>query len=509
MYEVFTRLLNMSFTASVLVLFIIILRFLFKKVPKKYICVLWALVAVRLICPFGFSSVISAYNMLHQNTISKGQVEYFEYNQKTEKPELTFVLPALVSDIDSPDSMIIGTKSVDVYMPSVVYIWLFGALVMILYAVVGYAKLRKEVRASINKEGKIYVCDEINAPFIFGILKPRIYLPSGINGEVYEHVVAHERAHIKRLDYIWKPLGFILLSIYWFQPVIWIAYIFLCKDIEAACDEKVISNMDKESIAGYSQALLECASQRRMITVCPVAFGETDVKGRIRNVLNYKKPAFWVICISILACIVVAACFLTNPKENQEIPDNAEETLLDTAIQETAKQQDADAQEIAEQPDVNAQETMGILDKISYSEYTYELIFNFGGKFFLSEEFREPLHGDYVPKGWYMLGGEGECIDPSFSERETFKDGKLIAYDWLDNHSSCQAIKTFTVDEYSCCLYQYSFGLFTAPDLEKYPVNDPNSRYWVIFYTEGEGKPLYIKYFNSDYFTQEQAMENI
>lgn len=322
MYEVFTKLLNMSLMASILVLIIIVLRFALERAPKKFICILWALVALRLICPFSISSVFSAYNMLDKNTISSGQVEYFEYNEKTEKPQLTFEVPALVNDNYSPDSMTVGTKTSGVYMPTIVYIWLFGVFVMVAYALISYARLCKEVRASIKKDDNVYVCDEISSPFILGFIRPRIYLPSGISEEVREHVVAHEKAHIKRFDYIWKPLGFVLLSVYWFNPVMWIAYIFLCKDIEGACDEKVISQMDKESIASYSQALLTCAAQRRMITACPIAFGETDVKGRIKNVLNYKKPAFWIICISIVSCIVVAVCFLTNPKKdkNCEVP---------------------------------------------------------------------------------------------------------------------------------------------------------------------------------------------
>ncbi len=317
MYEVFTKLLNMSLTASIPVLFIILLRFVLKKAPRKYICIMWAIVALRLICPISISSTFSAYNMLHQNTVSTGQVEYFEYNGKTEKPELTFEVPALVNSNYSPDSMTIGTKTSGVYMPTVVYIWMAGMFVMFAYATVSNYYLRREVKASIKKKDNLYVCDEIKSPFILGIICPRIYLPSGISEEVKENVIAHEKAHIKRLDHFWKPLGFLLLSVYWFNPLMWVAYIFLCKDIEAACDEKVISKMNKEDIASYSEALLSCAFQRRMITACPIAFGETDVKGRIRNVLNYKKPAFWIIFISLFACIVVAVCFLTNPQKKE------------------------------------------------------------------------------------------------------------------------------------------------------------------------------------------------
>ncbi len=761
MYEIFAKLLNMSLTASIMVLAIIFLRFVLKKAPKKYVCVLWALVAVRLICPFSISSIFSAYNMLNQSTVSNGQVEYFEYNKKPEKPQLTFEVPALVNDNYSPDSMTIGTKTSGVYMPMVVYIWTFGVIIMATYATVSYARLSKEVKASIKKNDNIYVCDEITSPFILGFFNPRIYLPSGISEDVSENVIAHEQAHIKRLDYIWKPLGFLLLSVYWFNPLMWIAYIFLCKDIEAACDEKVISRLDKELIASYSQALLACASQRRRITACPIAFGETDVKQRIKNVLNYKKPALWIVCISVIACIAVAVCFLTNPNEEksnenvifgtyvksdlagdlmlywsgltingdgtfsyspsvissylgtgtwvtdddyiifsdegmgdirrevfqyidgklyyvagksaansmwgladgaeyiyrdiQDETEKREDEVWDYPIKDWVTAQDSNLDfmgwrdicnppeevvttlsttelaklairyplfpympsgatdseaeifigvyegyssifaELRKREDRNICILEAVADNIpdidawnsdilvseanwaeifveqylfvyskeltkeeidfylqvvadkteryyrnidenhtipglsfdeagiayrkgyegtddnssSLNEYTYELIFNFGGHFFLSDAYEEPVHGDYTPAGWYALGGEGECIDPYFYERETFVDGKLISYNWLDNHSECHYIMPFSVGEYSCCLYQYSFDLLTVPDIEKYPDAKSTAEHWVIFYTEGEGKPLYIKYFNCDYYTQEQAMENI
>ena len=649
MYEVFTKLLNMSLTASILVLIIMVLRVVLKKAPKKYICILWFLVAFRLICPFSISSSFSVYNVLQSNTVSNGQIEYFEYNGKTEKPQLTFELPALTKDDFSSDNRTVGTKTLGIYMPAVAYIWVFGVIAMAAYALISYSTVRKKIRASIKRNDNIYVCDEINSPFILGIIRPRIYLPSGITEEVRENVIAHEKAHIRRHDFIWKPLGFALLSVYWINPVMWVAYIFLCRDIEAACDEKVISKMDRAHIAGYSQALLVCATQRRMITACPIAFGETDVKGRIRNVLSYKKPAFWIICISVLICIVVAVCFLTNPEKDKgngevvfgtyakndsmENPmfswsgltinedgtftfspsvissymgagtwtvegdyvtfndigmgDNRKEVFrygdgklyyeadksasdsmwgLDDGAEYVLQTEDApgypvslisnngyywlsaereefwdkkyekakddvlpcfairniDYKSLAEvdymftkvperyRSDLDSKRNTEKGNAVSYGEYTDELVFNFGGKFFSSDDYKEPAHGDGAPEGWYALGGEGVfCNDPYFSERETFLDGKLIAYNYLDNHSDYKKIKLFSTGGFSCCMYQYSFDLFTAAELEKNPNADPTSEYWVVFYTEGEDKPLYMKYFNCDYFSQEQAVENI
>lgn len=316
MYEVFTKLLNMSLLASVLVLAVVLFRIVLKKAPKKIICALWILVAFRLICPISFSSSLSVFNVLNFGSGAGSRVEYFQYNEKTEKPALSFDLPGLVNDDLSTDSMTIGTRTAGVYLPTVMYVWMAGVIIMLSYALISYMKVRREVSASIKRTGNVFVCDEIKGPFILGVLRPRIYIPSGLNKSVEANVLAHENAHIKRLDFLWKPLGFLLLSVYWFNPVMWVAYILFCRDIEAACDEKVIEVLDKEGKAYYSEALLACASGRKMITVCPLAFGETDVKGRVKNVLNYKKPAFWIVLVAVISCAVVAICFMTNPEEN-------------------------------------------------------------------------------------------------------------------------------------------------------------------------------------------------
>ena len=332
MYYIFTRILNTSITASILVLAVMFVRFCLKRMPRKFICVLWGFVALRLICPISISSSLSALNLLHEKTDSSGQVEYFQYNEKAEKPELILEVPALVNDDLSTDSMTVGTRTSNIYLPTVMCIWILGIGGMQIYSLIGYYRLRKETKASIVCRDNIYVCDDIHSPFILGVIRPRIYLPSGMSETVKGNVIAHELAHIKRLDYIWKPLGFLLLSVHWFNPVMWGAYVLLCKDIEAACDEKVITGMDKDSIASYSEALLSCASQRRKITACPIAFGETDVRGRVKNIINYKKPAFWILCISVVACIAVGICFLTNPKTG----DKGEYELLKEASPESS-----------------------------------------------------------------------------------------------------------------------------------------------------------------------------
>ena len=320
MYDFFVKLLNMSLAASIIILVIVVLRLLLKKAPRNIICFLWVLVALRLILPFSIQSNLSVYNMMPSSAGTQGQIEYFQYNGKTEKPKVEFSVPALVNDNASPDSMTIGEHTSDLYLPPVISIWLAGVCVMLLYAIGSYLYLRKKVGASIPRREGLKMSDDISTPFILSILKPVIYIPSGMDEKTLNHVVAHEKAHIKRRDHWWKPLGYCLLTVYWFNPIIWLAYVLLCRDIEMACDEKVIRDMDKGSVAAYSQALLDCSFPRRRIAACPLAFGEVGVKERVKTVLNYKKPAFWIIIAAIVACAIVAVCFLTNPAANRYYP---------------------------------------------------------------------------------------------------------------------------------------------------------------------------------------------
>ena len=314
MANIFIDLFNMSITASYLVLAVVVARLLLKKAPKWINCLLWALVGIRLICPFSFESALSL--IPSSQTISVN-------NTSTGRP---FTVQSGVPVVDSNINEILGEKYYEgVTVPANTFadmtnvlaiVWIVGLFAMLLYGSISYLRLHKKVGASILLNNNIYYCDNIDTPFILGFFKPKIFVPSGITDEQISYIALHEKAHLKRKDHWWKPLGFILLSIYWFNPVLWVAYILLCRDIETACDEKVIKNMPNTEKKGYSETLVSCSVQRKMVMACPLAFGEVGVKQRIKSVLNYKKPAFWMIIFAVLLVAVVIACFLTNPDGN-------------------------------------------------------------------------------------------------------------------------------------------------------------------------------------------------
>ena len=314
MANIFIDLFNMSITASYLVLAVVVARLLLKKAPKWINCLLWALVGIRLICPFSFESALSL--IPSSQTISVN-------NTSTGRP---FTFQSGVPAVDININEYLGDKYYEgVTVPANTFsdmtnvlaiVWLVGLFAMLLYGSISYLRLHKKIGASILLNNNIYYCDNIDTPFILGFFKPKIFVPSGITDEQISYIALHEKAHLKRKDHWWKPLGFILLSVYWFNPVMWIAYILLCRDIETACDEKVIKNMPNNEKKGYSETLVSCSVQRRLVMACPLAFGEVGVKQRIKSVLNYKKPAFWMIIFSVLLVAVVVACFLTNPDRN-------------------------------------------------------------------------------------------------------------------------------------------------------------------------------------------------
>lgn len=305
--DLFFWVVNTSISASFLVGAIIILRLLLKKAPKAIFVVLWGLVAIRLVCPFSIESALSL--VPSAETIPTEQFYY----QEAQHDDYNL---AIVDNPNYPEAVTYTTGPVGSagYKSMVYYLaWLGGTGAMLIYTAVSYILVRRKVRISAPLRDNIRLSDGIKTPFILGIIKPKIYIPSDMSEEDTEYVVAHEKAHLKRHDHWWKPLGFLLLAFHWFNPVMWIAYILLCRDIELACDEKVIKNLGDESKKPYSEALLNCSVPRKMIAACPLAFGEVGVKQRIKSVLNYKKPAFWIIIIAVIASLIVAICFMTNP----------------------------------------------------------------------------------------------------------------------------------------------------------------------------------------------------
>jgi beta-lactamase regulating signal transducer with metallopeptidase domain len=389
MNAVFLKILNMSIAASWLIAVVILIRFLLKKAPKWISCVLWALVALRLLIPFSFESSLSL--LPSGETISYKNVTAEEPAAdpvKSDEPaeaqtpsggrassSRILVIDTGIPAIDDTLNPAIEktyrnrqaapaentaaanetapaaqkTISAETWTLIAVVVWITGIIGLLVYALITYLKLRMKTSASIHVRGRIWAADDLKTPFILGVLRPAIYVPSFLGGEELEYVLAHEEAHLARRDHWWKPLGYLILAVYWFNPLCWLAYILLCRDIEAACDEKAIKEMNRDEVANYSQTLLNLSVQRRQIAACPLAFGEVGVKQRIKGILNYKKPAFWVILVALIACVVVGICFLTNPKKHTE-PTGADTETTEPVTDPTKEPTQAPTQEPTEAP---------------------------------------------------------------------------------------------------------------------------------------------------------------
>ena len=353
MSGIFLKLLNLSISASWLVLVVLALRLVLKRAPKWVDVLLWGMVALRLMLPFSIESALSL--IPSAETVSPEVVRFDPAPTITSGVEFidNAVNPSLSESFAAAPTASVNPLYVWTYLAG--WVWLIGLAAMLLYALVSYLRLRRRVSASIPLWENIYVCDEVPSPFILGIAKPRIYLPSALDEAQRGSVLSHERAHLARHDHWWKPLGFALLAVYWFNPLLWLAYTLLCRDIELACDERVLRGMDAGQVKDYSSALLACSVPRRMIAACPLAFGEVGVGARVKNALRYKKPAFWVVAVSVVVCTVVAVCFLTNPEratmkwaKSLRVEDVAriELHVMPQAIDKQYK--DLDTEEIAE-----------------------------------------------------------------------------------------------------------------------------------------------------------------
>lgn len=315
MEAVFLKLINLSISAGWLVLAILVLRLVFRKAPRWIFCLLWALVALRLVCPISLESALS---LVPSAQTLPPDILY------TATPQIDSGIPAINSGVNpllgqsmapAPGA---SANPTQVWSFVLALVWLAGAVIMALYALVSYWLLKRRVATATLLRENIRQSEGVDTPFVLGLLRPVIYLPYGLEERDQGYVIAHERAHIRRKDHWWKPLGFALLTVYWFNPLLWLAYVLLCRDIEGACDEKVVREMELEDRRGYSTALLHCGVRRRSVAACPLAFGEVGVKERVKSVMNYKKPAFWLVAAALVACALAAVCFLTDPPASRE-----------------------------------------------------------------------------------------------------------------------------------------------------------------------------------------------
>ena len=314
MSDLFLKIVNMSISASWLVVAVLILRLVLKKAPKWVNVLLWGIVAVRLICPFSFESALSL--IPSAETFPEKIISGPSFDVQTGITPIDNRINDYLGDRYF-EGVTVPTNNGNNVMTILTIVWIIGILLLATYTIISYQRLNRKVDTAVRYKDSIFQSENVSSPFVLGIINPRIYLPFSMNEQDMEHVVAHEQAHIRRKDHWWKPLGFLLLTIHWFNPLMWLAYVLLCRDIELACDEKVIKGLGNEQRADYTQALVACSVNRRMIAACPLAFGEVGVKERVKSVMNYKKPAFWVIIIAVIVCVGVAVCFLTNPKQDR------------------------------------------------------------------------------------------------------------------------------------------------------------------------------------------------
>ncbi len=326
MQAIFLELVKLSLIGSLFAAAVMLVRLIFPKMPKWLLCLLWGVVALRLICPVTIESRLS----LVPDRIASGQIITSIGNEYIGGVDIIYESNAEYSNaveagrqpVPSEDTYYVVTEKDSLAAPKTVektlypvlsWIWAAGMVLMLGYTVVSYMMLRRKMAEATHLRDNIWQCEQVDSPFVLGFVKPKIYLPYAITDADMVNVIAHEKAHIHRKDHWWKPIGFILLSIHWFNPILWLAYAMLCRDIEAACDEKVIKRMEKDEVRAYSTALLNCSVNRRRIAACPLAFGEVGVKERVKTVMNYKKPALWIVIAAVALCAVVAVSFLTNP----------------------------------------------------------------------------------------------------------------------------------------------------------------------------------------------------
>lgn len=421
MADVFIKTLNMGIAASWLILAVVVLRVILKKAPKRFRLLLWAVVGLRLVLPVSIESALSL--VPSAQTLPEG-VMY------AAAPELNTGIAALNDAINpaftaafAPEPAA-SANPLQVLLPIASVIWLAGAAVMLLWALVSWLRLRRRMAEAVRLEGNVFESERVASPFVLGLIRPRIYLPFGLDEGAREQVLTHERAHIARGDHVIKPIGWLILAVYWYNPLVWLAYALFCRDIELACDERVIRRLPVSGRADYSQALLDLSRPHHGVGACPLAFGESAVKGRVKSVLTYKRPAFWLIMLAAVLCIGAAVCFLTDPKAEADdsvqndshdygipitvtavLPENFPEQVLEFA-KGCAAQQAANMDYL----NISAAE---ITELASYSEAELTdggvaCLFKLGARYELAEpENVMPAGGMLIEGGWLTRADSG------------------------------------------------------------------------------------------------------
>lgn len=415
MAEIFQKALNMSIAAGWLILAVIALRLLLRRAPKRFRLLLWAVVGLRLALPWSIESALSL--IPSAQTLPEGIM-------LERAPVLDTGISALNGAINpgftaafTPE-LGASANPLQVLLPIAAAFWMLGAAAMLLWALVSWLRLRKRVREAVRLEGNVYEC-EIASPFVLGLFRPRIYLPFSLENGERELVLAHERAHITAGDHIIKPLGWLLLAAHWYNPLVWLAYALFCRDIELACDERVVRGLSLSDRADYSQALLDLSRPRGGVRACPLAFGESSVKGRVKSVLSYKKPAFWLVLLAVVVCVGAAVCFLTDPKEEAEPVDDGDGGVVISArLEENFPAQVLDyafacTEEMAEELSYLGLKSAELTDLSCYAEVEAPeggtlLLFRLGARFELAEpESVAPAGGMVIEDGWLTRPDSG------------------------------------------------------------------------------------------------------
>ena len=415
MAEIFQKALNMSIAAGWLILAVIALRLLLRRAPKRFRLLLWAVVGLRLALPWSIESALSL--IPSAQTLPEGIM-------LERAPVLDTGISALNGAINpgftaafTPE-LGASANPLQVLLPIAAALWMLGAAAMLLWALVSWLRLRKRVREAVRLEENVYEC-EITSPFVLGLFRPRIYLPFSLENGERELVLAHERAHITAGDHIIKPLGWLLLAAHWYNPLVWLAYALFCRDIELACDERVVRGLSLSDRADYSQALLDLSRPRGGVRACPLAFGESSVKGRVKSVLSYKKPAFWLVLLAVVVCVGAAVCFLTDPKEEAEPVDDGDGGVVISArLEENFPAQVLDyafacTEEMAEELSYLGLKSAELTDLSCYAEVEAPeggtlLLFRLGARFELAEpESVAPAGGMVIEDGWLTRPDSG------------------------------------------------------------------------------------------------------